>query len=182
MRFPRLTALGVAGALVLSLGACSKKDETTSTAASSTTTTAKSTTTEKSGGDDSTETTKKGSGDSMPNLGNLDECLNVSMAYLGLLAKPLQFMGGASKEDIEKFQQEVKDLDAQIPDEIKDDFNTVASAWNDFAKTMEGASGNIMDPEFQKQIEDASAKLDSPEVKEAQANIDAYFEKTCSGN
>lgn len=166
MRFPRLTALGVAGALVLSLGACSKSNDT-STANSSTTTAKseggdKSTTTKKeSSGDDekSTTTKKDSSDDSMPDLGNLGDCMNVAVTYGGLF---LNILGGSSA-DVEKAKQELEQMKSEVPEEIQDDLDVIASG---------------LTPD--KNIMELGEFMDSDEFKEADANIQKYLDENCS--
>lgn len=182
------------------LGACSKKDDSTAStsgapaAASSSgdngsgggkTTTTKSS---DSGSSDKTTTTKdSGSSDSslpdLGNVGNLNTCMKAAAAYATVVLEPLGLMGKATKADIDKFKKDVADLKAEIPAELKDDFDTVAAAWNDFAQVY----GNIdlsdpstyTDPAKAAQLEEASKKLDEPAVKDAQKRIDDYFATKC---
>lgn len=165
MRFPRLTALGVAGALVLSLGACSKSNDT-STANSSTTAAKsdsgdKSTTTKKeSSGDDKSTTTKKSSSDdSMPNLGNLGDCMNVAVTYGGLF---LNILGGNSA-DVEKAKEELEKMKSEVPEEIQGDLDVIASG---------------LTPD--KNIMELGEFMDSEEFKTADANIQKYLDENCS--
>ncbi|HEY5155648.1 MAG TPA: hypothetical protein VIJ47_12990 [Acidimicrobiales bacterium] len=130
-------------------------------------------------------TTKKSSDDTsiasgLGALGSAGDCLQTSLAYAALILEPLGFAGGAKQEDIDKFEQQTQDLKAKIPDEIKGEFQTVADAYKAYGDEMKGLNfGDLLNPDTQKKLEDASAKIDSPEVKAAQDKIDAYFKDKC---
>lgn len=175
-------------AVLLSLAAVgcgsSKKDDSASTDAAgaekqsqdngSTTTTGKS--------DGSTTTTDSGSGaiNSLNDLtnGNLGDCLSVSAAYAKLVLEPLSFSGGATQEQIDQFEKDTQDVEAKIPSDLKDDFKTVADAYKDYADALKGIDLSNPGPDMLK-LQEAGAKLDSPDVKAAQANIQSYFDDNC---
>ena len=175
----RVAAVLVAG-LLLGATACGGGDDSSSdgdaiqaSAESSTTTADEST----SGSGDL--------GDLSDELGDLDgmlggDCLSTSMAFLSLSLAPLGFMGGASEADIAELETQLDDLSGEIPEEISGDFETYAAGIQAYADAMKGMdSSNILDPEVQSQMEEAGAELETPEMEEAQANIEAYFEQEC---
>jgi hypothetical protein len=139
------------------------------------------TTTEKS---DGSTTTTSGSGglSGLSDLadGELGDCLGTSLAYASLVLAPLGFTGGATEEQLDKFEKDTADLEAKIPAELKDDFETVAAAYKDYADTLKGidlsdmTSGDSLD-----KLEEASKKVESQDVKEAQDHIQAYFDANC---
>jgi hypothetical protein len=174
----RVAAVLVAG-LLLGATACGGGDDSSSdgdaiqASAESSTTTADGST---SGSDDL--------GDLSDELGDLGElggdCLSSSMAFLSLSMAPLGFMGGASEADIAELEGQVDDLSGEIPEEIRGDFETYAAGIQAYADAMKGMdSSNILDPEFQSQMEEAGAELETPEMEEASANIEAYFAAEC---
>ncbi|MGZ4680893.1 MAG: hypothetical protein ACXWBN_19675 [Acidimicrobiales bacterium] len=182
----------VAVALLLSLavvGCGSKKDDSASNTESggqaekqsqpnpeaSTTTT---------GSDGSTSTTSDLSNglNSLNDItgGQLGDCLGTSLAYASLVLAPLGFTGGATQEQIDKFEKDTQDLEAKIPPELKDDFDTVAAAYKAYGDALKGIDfSDLFNSDTQQKLQDASDKLDAPEVKAAQDHIQAYFDSNC---
>ncbi|MCX7621890.1 MAG: hypothetical protein N2037_13735 [Acidimicrobiales bacterium] len=166
MTLKRKTAASVCAALlVLGVAAgCSKKESSASSSGGNA----------KSGSD-------SGSGDGggnsgaggIPNLGNLNECIAASSAYLQIVAAPAGLALGASKEEVEEMKKNLQDLKGKVPSELRADMDTVGKAYAEFFDAIE--ANGITSDEAQK----ASKKLDSDEVKKAQDNIDAYFKKNC---
>jgi outer membrane lipoprotein SlyB len=181
----------VAVALLLSLavvGCGSKKDDSASTGAAadaekqsqdngdnSTTTTGKS---------DKSTTTTAGS-DGVAGLGDLangelGDCLGTSLAYASLIIAPLGFTGGATQEQLDKFEQDTADLEAKIPSELKDDFDTVAKAYKEYGDTLKGIDfSDMTNADSLDKLTQASKALDSQDVKDAQDHIQEYFDSNC---
>jgi outer membrane murein-binding lipoprotein Lpp len=142
-----------------------------------------STTTTEEGG--STTTTSGSTSDAINSLndltnGNLGDCLSTSLAYAKLVLAPLGFTGGASQDQIDQFEKDTQDLEAKIPPELKDDFDTVAAAYKEYGDTLKGIDiTDIGNSDTLNKLEDASQKLDSPDVKAAQDRIQAYFDDNC---
>jgi hypothetical protein len=114
-------------------------------------------------------------------LGNVDmdgECMQIGLAYMGVSMGALGTMFGGTI-DAQELRDQLDDLQADLPTEIEDDFAVVADAFEQLSQGMEGTSGNIMDPEYQQKLEQATAALESPEVDEAQKNIEQYIAKEC---
>jgi hypothetical protein len=112
--------------------------------------------------------------------GQLGDCLSASLAYASLVLEPLGFMGGATQEQIDKFEQDTKDLEAKIPDALKDDFETVATAYKAYGEAIKDIDfSDLLNPDTQQKVEDASKKLDDPDVKAAQDRIQSYFDTNC---
>ena len=180
----------VAVALVLSLAAVgcgSKKADNASTDAAGQSEkqsqdNGNSTTTKADG---STTTTSGSSSDALNSLndltnGNLGDCLGTSLAYAKLVLAPLGFTGGATQDQIDQFEKDTADLETKIPPELKDDFDTVAAAYKDYGDTLKGVDfTDLANSDTLNKLDEASKKLDSPDVKDAQDRIQAYFDSNC---
>jgi hypothetical protein len=87
------------------------------------------------------------------------------------------------KEQFEKFQEIVGNIQDKAPDEIKADIDKLASAWGDikavFAKydydLAKLGQAAAKDPELQAKLESFS----TGDFATASARIDAYFKETC---
>jgi len=129
---------------------------------------------------DSSSTTEGSGAAGLGALGATGDCLQTSLAYAALILEPLGFAGGASQDDLDKFEQQAQDLKAKIPDEIKSEFETVAAAYKAYGDELKGLDfKDLLNPDTQKKLQDASSQIDSPEVKDAQDKIDAYFKDKC---
>ena len=191
MTLKKCAAVAVALLLGLAVVGCgSKKGDTASTGDASQSEKqseanpdASSTTTSKSGGTTSTTSGSNGL-NGLNNItgGQLGDCVGASVAYATLVLEPLGFMGGATQEQIDKFEQDTKDVQSKIPSELQDDFQTVADAYKAYGDALKGIDfSDMLNPDTQKKVEDASNMLDDPQVKAAQDNIDAYFKDNCNG-
>jgi len=173
----KLAAVLVAG-LVLGAGACgggSKSDETSSgdalkSSSESTTTTESSSSSGSSSGD------INDLDDAMNALGG--DCMTAGLAYFALSMQALGASFGMSEADLAEMESSISELKTEIPSAIEDDFNTYADALTQYANAMKGMDmGDLMSGSSQ--AEEAAAILETPEVKQAQENIDAYFDKEC---
>ena len=106
-------------------------------------------------------------------------CLEIGLAYASLSLSMLGTAFGADQADVDEMTQQLADLRAEVPAEIRDDFEVFSQAMSEFGSVMTDAGGNLFDPATQQALEDASQALETPEVKEAQANIEAYLEANC---
>jgi len=143
---------------------------------------ASSTTTAGEGSDDSTSSTKDLSQtlSDVTGGGQLGDCLGASVAYASLVLEPLGFVGGATQDQIDQFEQHTQDVQSKIPPELKDDFQTVAAAYKAYGEALKGINfSDILNPDTAQKMEDASNKLDAPEVKTAQDHIESYFDSNC---
>lgn len=112
-----------------------------------------------------------------------DECTNVGLAYATISLGALGSMFGGAMEDgeLEEMENELADLEAEIPDEIAGDFEVIQDAFAEFGAALGDGAGNIFDPEYQEKMEEAGAALESDEVTEAQANIEDWLSENCEG-
>lgn len=106
------------------------------------------------------------------------DCMKAGLAYFALSMSALGASFGASEADLAEMQSSIDELKGEIPSEIEDDFTTYANALEEYANAMKGMDmGDIMSGSAD--AENAAAILETPEVKQAQENIDKYFEETC---
>jgi hypothetical protein len=106
------------------------------------------------------------------------DCMKAGLAYFALSMSALGASFGASESDLAEMQSSIDELKGEIPSEIKADFTTYANALEEYANAMKGLSvGDLVSGSGDAQK--AADKLETPEVKQAQANIDKYFEQTC---
>jgi hypothetical protein len=121
-------------------------------------------------------------GSSVLGLGASSDCLAASVAYAGLFVEAAGFAGGAQQSEIDDFEAKTQDLKAKIPASEQDDFQTVATAYHQYAEAVKGIDfTDLLNPATQDKLKQAGAALDDPSVKAAQDRIDAYFKTTCGG-
>ncbi len=106
-------------------------------------------------------------------------CLEIGLAYASLSLSMLGSAFGADQGEVDEMTQQLEDLRSEVPAEIRDDFEVFSTAISEFGSVMADAGGNLFDPATQQALEEASQALETPEVKEAQANIEAYLEANC---
>ncbi len=174
----KVAAVLMAG-LVLGAAACgssSKNDASSngdaikSSDATTTSTTARSTT-----------TTSGSSSSGLDSLGGAGDCLQAAGAYAAVSLQLLQYLGGATQSQISDLESQIGQLKAEIPSAIQSDFDTYSAGIKAYADAMQGVDmSNILDPSVQSKLEAAGNALDTPEMKTAQANIEAYFDKNCN--
>ena len=114
----------------------------------------------------------------------LTGCLQTSLAYATLMSEPLSLLGGtADRAQIDQFKQDTAEVAAAIPTEVKPQFTTIAKAFTDYAETYASVDFTnpdaLSDPATVARLQAASDELASPAVKQAQADVDAYFARIC---
>jgi hypothetical protein len=161
----KLGVLLAVGVLLISAASCTTKKAEDVSAGSPTTeagnqdsggetsTTRRSTTTTERTTDSSESDTTN-----VPGLGDLGDCLEVSLAYASL------FLGATFATDDQKaeLEQQLDEIKGKVPADIQDDMATISQGLAD-------ANGFAEYGQF----------LDSQEFKDANANIERYFEQTC---
>ena len=174
MNVRRLAALLVAALALVAAGCGGSSDEASSDTATVATETTEATTTE----DMTTteETTTEGSG------GAGAAALTGKCAELaGLGSKLAAAMGGqdAGVADVSKLFDELAD---EVPDEIKADWQVLAENFQKIAEALQGVdltSGATPDAETLAKLQKLTATLDSQEVQQAAAHIEAWATKNC---
>lgn len=117
-------------------------------------------------------------GDLGEGLEDLDEfmdsgCLEFSLAYASVFLSGLGAFGGMSEEEVEQAQADLQELQASVPDELQEDFATVADAYSSYFEELAGSTlaemGELEDP------------MSDPDVAAADENINAWIEENCGG-
>ncbi len=112
--------------------------------------------------------------------GGSGDCLKAAVAYATLSLQTFGAAFGGSESDIQDIEDNLGELQSEIPSELKDDFQVYSDALGQYAEQMKDVSfGDLFNPETQQKMEDASSLLDTDDVKTAQQNIEDYFTKTC---
>jgi hypothetical protein len=110
-----------------------------------------------------------------------EDCQNLVKAYVGLSAAVAAASSGQDvSPEIEKFAK----YEDEVPDEIRADVKTVASAYGEFLDKLKGTGytpGQIPTADQLQQLQDASKSLDDPAVQAAGERISTWTSKNCSG-
>jgi ABC-type Fe3+-hydroxamate transport system substrate-binding protein len=171
----RLAALLVAALALVAAGCGGSSDEAgsdTTTAAVETTTTEATTTEDMTTTETSTDTAANA------DLGALTgKCAELA----GLGTKLAAAMGGqdAGVADVSKVFDELAD---EVPDEIKADWQVLAENFGKIAEALKGVdltNGGTPDAETLAKLQELSATLDSQEVQQASAHIEAWVTQNC---
>ena len=127
--------------------------------------------------DSSTETTDDDATTTSDGIELEGECAE----FAGLSAKLSQALGGSSS-DLSSATEVFDELADQVPDEIRDDYEVLAANFRELAEALEGVdltSGETPSPEVLAQLQEVTQSLDTPEVREATANIEAWAAENC---
>jgi hypothetical protein len=176
MKARRLAVLLVAALALVAAGCGGSSDEASSdtdTVAVETTTMDTTTTTEDTATTDDTATDTSSSTD----IGALTgKCAELA----GLGTKLASAMGGqdAGVENVSKLFDELAD---EVPDEIKADWQVLAENFGKIAEALKGVdlTSGTPDPETLAKLQALSATLDSQEVQQASAHIEAWVTQNC---
>jgi hypothetical protein len=173
MHLKKMVAIAFAAVLVFTAVGCSssKKSDTVSASGDS------STTTTASSNSDSDSGSNSGSGSGSATSAN---CIEASTAYASLFLASAGFASGATQEELDQFEKNANDLKAKIPDEVKDDFETVANAYRDYIEQLKGLDmTDAFNADTMAKLQAAAEKISTPEVEAAQDRIDKYFTDNC---
>jgi cell fate (sporulation/competence/biofilm development) regulator YlbF (YheA/YmcA/DUF963 family) len=121
--------------------------------------------------DDSTETTDDSA------TGNLSgQCAELA----GISSKLAQSLSGGTA-DLDEAAEVLDELADQVPDEIKDDYQIVAENFAKIAEALEGVdlTSGTPDAEALAKLRELGQTLDSPEVQQATANLEAWARENC---
>jgi hypothetical protein len=109
------------------------------------------------------------------------DCLEVAEAMGGALGG----MGSDPSVDFDKAIEGIRKAGDAAPEEIRDDFNVFADAMAEYLTILKDGGIDFSDPatfstpKAQKAVKEATAVLEDPKVKEAQANIDKAMTDLC---
>jgi hypothetical protein len=170
-----LAGLLLAGTMVFGMTACgggSDKDESSSKAESSATAPAAS--------DDSSSSSDDAD---TPSAGDFldSDCQDAVAAYSTIFTSAMGGSSMLSDEEKQQLEDNIDDLEGKVPSELEDDIAVIADAYQAYFEAlgdldlsdMVNNQGNVKD------IEEAGEKIESDEVKDAQANIEAFFDENC---
>jgi len=175
----------LAAVLVVAAAGCGgkkKSSTTTTTAAAATTstaaaTTAATTTTTAATTTAAGTTTSASSSNGLGSLASVENCK--SLADLGTaFASALQGAGGDIQKETSIFQQ----FAAKTPSDIRPDFETIAAALAKAADALKGVnltSGQAPDASALAKLNQLSTEFDSPAMKKAETDIQAWAAKNC---
>lgn len=103
----------------------------------------------------------------------------VELAGIGAKFSQAASGGNAGLEEISKLFDE---LAANVPDEIKDDFQVLADNYAKLAEATKGidlSSGKQPSAEDLAKMQEVTSSLNSPEIQEASKNIQDWATKNC---
>jgi hypothetical protein len=98
--------------------------------------------------------------------------------FAGLTAKLQSALSGSGDLDADAFDE----LADQVPDEIKDDYEVLAANFRELAEALEDvdlSGGATPSAEDLAKLQEVTQSLDTPEVREAAENIEAWAEENC---
>jgi hypothetical protein len=109
-----------------------------------------------------------------------DDC---AALYAGIASAASAF-GGTEGEDLSDVATYFDEIADEVPGEIKDDFETFAAAYRQFAEAAEEAGIDFSDPatmtpEALQEMGTAAEAFNDPEVQEASERISTFAEETC---
>jgi len=166
----RMLALAmVAG---LALAACGGGDD--DDAAEETTTT----------GEDTTTTKSTDSGDDLGDF--TGECADFTEAFADAGQAISSAFSGSGDGDLEDVASYFDEVSERLPEEIRDDFEVFAGAYEEFALAIADADIDFSDPqsadpEALAELQELTSAFSSAEVQEASENIQAYMAESCGG-
>jgi len=99
----------------------------------------------------------------------------------GIGAKLSQSLSGQSG-DLDQAARVFDEIADEVPDEIKADYEVIAENFGKIAEALREAdlqSGETPNAEAIAKLQQLATSLDSEEVREASANIEAWAEKNC---
>jgi hypothetical protein len=179
---PKLAVVLVAGLLVVVAAACgggSSSSAPSIVSNESTTTTARESSTTTAGGS-SASSDLNNSLDALG--GSTGACVKIGLAYASVSLSMLGGLGaafGGDQSQLTDAETQLQSIQADIPPELKNDFATISKTITNYTNTLKGLSGNILDPAYQQQLDDAGKTLETPEFTSAQKNVENYLDANC---
>jgi hypothetical protein len=92
-------------------------------------------------------------------------------------------LSGAGGTDMEQAAQALQEFADKAPDEIKDDFQTLADAYSKIADALQGtdlSSGQAPSADAIAKLQQLSSQIDSAKVAAASSNISAWVTQNCT--
>jgi hypothetical protein len=175
MNARKLAALLVAALALVAAGCGGSSDEGSSDTA---TVAAEDTTTEATTTEDMTTTEETTSADTATDASS---ALTGKCADLAGLGSKLAAAMGGQDSGVADVSQLFDDLADQVPDEIKADWQVLAQNFQKIADALKGAdlSSGTPDAATLAKLQKLATTLDSKEVQQAAAHIEAWADKNC---
>jgi hypothetical protein len=175
MNARKLAALLVAALALVAAGCGGSSDEGSSDTA---TVAAEDTTTEATTTEDMTTTEETTSDDTATDASS---ALTGKCADLAGLGSKLAAAMGGQDSGVADVSQLFDDLADQVPDEIKADWQVLAQNFQKIADALKGAdlSSGTPDAATLAKLQKLATTLDSKEVQQAAAHIEAWADKNC---
>lgn len=98
-----------------------------------------------------------------------DECKAIALQFATIFSQV--FAPGEMGDLTEVFG----DVSGKVPAELQDDLAIITEAFGEYAKVAQAHGNDMTNPDVAKALE----ALSTPEVTEASANLQAYFDETC---
>jgi hypothetical protein len=119
-----------------------------------------------------------GGTEGLPGIASGDDCLQ--LASLG--ATLSQALSGGNTDDLEKQAQFFEEFADNTPEEVRDDFQTLAEFYSKLTKALADADvqpGQEPDPEALQALQEAATSIDQKELEAATANIEKWVKENC---
>jgi hypothetical protein len=134
-------------------------------------------------GDDTTEETTDDTTDTTVDANSFDFAEEDCQALIGAYAAFSAALGsaGSGDSDLSDEAEAFRTFAEKVPDEIQDDVQVLASAYQEYAEKLAGIdlqSGAVPSADQLQQIQEASAAL-GPEVTEASENLSTWTTENC---
>jgi hypothetical protein len=104
--------------------------------------------------------------------------------YVSLIQSYATALSGAGGTDMQNAADALQEVADQAPDEIKDDFATLADAYGKIAEALgdtDLSAGQTPSAEALAKLQELGNSIDSAKVAEASTNISDWLTKNCTG-
>lgn len=112
-----------------------------------------------------------------------EECLEASAAFLSAAGGAAALFSGED-EELERSLADLEKLEGDVPDEIKDDFDTFVEAYTDLTEEFadldfDPSSGEAPDEETMAALEELGRRFEDSDFQAASERIQAWFTENC---
>lgn len=112
--------------------------------------------------------------------GSVQDCQELVSAFSVLALGPYTGLFGGEQEATEA-EDVFADINARVPAELTDEFETIEAAYAKFEEALGGDSiaAAASDPALAARLQEAAAEFDSPNVQEAIDTVGTFLEDNC---
>ena len=115
-----------------------------------------------------------------------EECLEASAAFLSAAGGAAALFGGAD-EELERSLADLEELGDDVPDEIKDDFDTFVAVYSELTDEFadldfDPNSGEAPDERTMAALEELGRRFEDSDFQAASERIQAWFTENCEMN